>query len=59
MQAGLVDELHFAISPVMLGQGENMFAGIDLPALGFQVTERTATDDALHLVLARTQTLPE
>lgn len=49
-----IDEIHFAISPVLLGQGEHMFAGIDLPALGFQVTERTTTEDAIHLLLART-----
>src|ERR1700709_1535388 len=39
LQAGLIDELHLAFSPVMLGGGEAMFAGIDLPALGFTVSE--------------------
>ena len=39
LRAGLVDELHFALSPVVLGQGEAMFVGIDLPALGYRVTE--------------------
>jgi len=34
LQAGLIDELHLAISPVLLGQGENLFAGLDLPKLG-------------------------
>lgn len=53
LTAGLIDEMHFAISPVVLGQGENVFAGLDLPALGFAVTERVATEDALHVVLAR------
>ncbi len=53
LQAGLIDELHFAITPVVLGRGEAMFAGIDLPALGFKVTERAATDHALHIVLGR------
>ncbi len=53
LQAGLVDELHFAISPVVLGQGEAMFAGIDLPALGFRVTEHVATEKATHIVLSR------
>ncbi|MHC1550451.1 dihydrofolate reductase family protein [Phyllobacterium sp. K27] len=53
LQAGLIDELHFAISPVVLGQGEAMFAGIDLPELGFSVTQRTLTEHALHIVLAK------
>jgi dihydrofolate reductase len=53
LQAGLIDELHFAFSPVMLGRGEAMFAGIDLPALGFSVTETAATDLATHIVLSR------
>ena len=51
--AGLIDELHFAISPVVLGQGEAVFAGIDLPGLGYRVAERATTEHALHLVLAK------
>ncbi|MBD8900040.1 dihydrofolate reductase family protein [Rhodanobacter sp. DHG33] len=53
LQAGLVDELHFAISPVVLGRGEAMFEGLDLPAQGFRVTEHVATPLATHVVLAR------
>ena len=53
LQAGLIDEMHFAFSPVMLGRGEAMFAGIDLPALGFTVTETAATELARHVVLSR------
>lgn len=53
LQAELIDELHFAIAPVVLGRGEAMFAGIDLPALGFKVTEHAATDHAMHVVLRR------
>ena len=53
LRAGLIDELHFAQSPVVLGQGEAMFAGIDLPALGFRVTEHKASEHATHIVLAR------
>lgn len=51
--AGLIDELHFALSPVVLGQGEAMFAGLDLPALGLRVTEHQASEHATHIVLAR------
>ncbi|MEW9570820.1 dihydrofolate reductase family protein [Rhodanobacter sp. Si-c] len=53
LQAGLVDELHFAIAPVLLGRGEALFAGLDLPALGFRVVEHAATAAATHVVLAR------
>ncbi len=53
LRAGLVDEMHLAISPVVLGRGEAMFAGIDLPALGFAVIEHAATEAATHVVLAR------
>ena len=53
LQAGLVDEIHLVISPVVLGRGEALFAGIDLPALGFSVTEHAATEAATHIVLAR------
>ena len=53
LRAGLIDELHLALSPVVLGQGEAMFAGIDLPALGFRVTEHQATAHASHIVLSR------
>jgi len=53
LEAGVVDEIHLAISPMVLGRGEAMFAGIDLPALGFSVTERQATEAAMHVVLAK------
>ena len=53
LRAGLIDELHYALSPVVLGRGEAMFAGIDLPALGFRVTEHQASEHATHIVLAR------
>lgn len=53
LQAGLVDEMHLAISPVVFGQGEALFSGLDLPALGFSVIEHAATDAATHIVLAK------
>jgi dihydrofolate reductase len=53
LRAGLIDELHIALSPVLLGQGEAIFAGIDLPALGYRVTEHQATNHATHFVLSR------
>jgi dihydrofolate reductase len=51
--AGAIDQLHLAQSPVVLGQGESLFAGIDLPGLGFRVTEKVPTEQATHIVLAR------
>ncbi|WP_075792417.1 dihydrofolate reductase family protein [Massilia putida] len=53
LQAGLVDEMHLAISPVLLGSGEALFAGIDLPELGFTCTEHVPTKAATHVVLSR------
>jgi dihydrofolate reductase len=50
LQAGLIDEIHFAMAPVALGRGEAMFTGIDLQSLGFTVTERAATEFATHVV---------
>ena len=53
LQAGAIDTLHFAVSPTVLGQGEAMFDGIDLRALGYRVTEHVPTDKATHIVLSR------
>ena len=53
LQAGLLDELHLAISPVVLGQGEPLLQGIDLRALGYTVKEHVCTAAAMHLVVGR------
>jgi len=53
LSAGAVDELHLAVSPVVLGKGENLFAGLDLPAMGFSVAESTPTEHATHVVLRK------
>ena len=53
LQAGLIDEMHFAISPVVLGKGEAMFEGIDLPSLGFFVKSHEMTESATHIVLSK------
>ncbi|AYG65819.1 MULTISPECIES: dihydrofolate reductase family protein [unclassified Rhizobium] len=53
LQANLVDEIQYAISPVVLGRGEAMFAGIDLPSLGFRVVAHEATEKATHIVLRK------
>ena len=53
LQAGLVDEMHLAIAPVLLGEGESLFAGLNLPALGYQRSEHVATAHATHLVFTK------
>jgi dihydrofolate reductase len=56
LTAGLIDELHLAISPVLLGRGENLFHGLDLPALGYACSSQVATELATHVVLTRSAT---
>ena len=53
LRAGLVDELHLAFSPVLLGSGESLFSRIDMRSLGYRCVERVATDKATHVVLRR------
>ena len=53
LRAGLIDELHLAISPVLLGAGEHLLSGVDLPALGYRCTEHVASQLATHVVLSR------
>jgi dihydrofolate reductase len=53
LRAGLVDEMHLAISPVLLGSGEHLLAGMDAPKLGYQCTEHVPTTNATHVVLAK------
>ena len=53
LEARLIDEMHVAVAPVVLGSGEPLFAGLDLPALGYEVTEHVPSDKATHVVLSR------
>jgi dihydrofolate reductase len=53
LQAGLVDQLHIAMAPTILGSGESPFAGIDLVKLGYKPTEHVTTPGALHVVLEK------
>lgn len=53
LQAGLVDELHLAQSPVLLGSGESLFTGLDLPSLGYRCVEHVSSSKTTHVVLAR------
>jgi len=49
----LIDELHIAIAPVLLGSGERLFDNIDLPSLGYSCTQHVGTPRATHIVLTR------
>ena len=53
LKAGLIDSLHLASMPVLLGQGELLFEGLDLRALGSSVTNRKASEYATHLTLEK------
>jgi dihydrofolate reductase len=55
LQEALIDELHIAISPVLLGSGERLFEGADLRALGYECVEFVGTAKATHVVLRRRQ----
>lgn len=53
LQERLVDEMHLATSPVLLGSGEALFAGLDLAGLGYECTEHVPTAQATHVVLKK------
>jgi len=55
LTARLIDEMHFAVSPMLLGSGEALFTGLDLPALGYRVTEHAASEKAAHIVVSKKQ----
>jgi dihydrofolate reductase len=53
LRARLIDELHLAISPTLLGSGENLFAGLDAAALGYHCIEQVPSANVTHVILAR------
>lgn len=53
LRAGLIDELHLAVRPVLLGRGEALWQDIDLPALGYACTRHLAGERATHMFLSR------
>jgi dihydrofolate reductase len=57
LQAGLIDEMHLTISPILLGAGEHLLGGIDTLALGYECTESVTTAKAMHFVLTKRASL--
>jgi dihydrofolate reductase len=53
LRAGLVDEMHVALAPVLLGRGELLFGGLEMNALGYRCTEHVPTQGATHVILSR------
>ena len=53
LRAGLVDELHLAVQPVLMGSGENLFEGIDAHALGYECEKHVAGERAMHVFLRK------
>ena len=53
LTAGLIDEIHLVISPVLLGMGEPLLTGIDTVSLGYKCTEHASSHRATHVVLTK------
>jgi len=55
LRAGLIDELHLAMRPVLLGAGEHLLHGIDLRSLGYECTRHVAGERAMHVFLRKSR----
>ena len=53
LQAKLIDELHFALRPILMGSGEPLFSGLDLRALGYQVADSIPGERAMHVIIRK------
>ncbi|MCB0731945.1 MAG: dihydrofolate reductase family protein, partial [Ignavibacteriae bacterium] len=49
----LIDEMHIVVSPIFLGDGENLFSGINLLDLGYNISEKISTENATHLIIKK------
>jgi dihydrofolate reductase len=54
LRAGLIDQMHVAIAPTLLGSGKHLFAGWNAVELGYRCSEHVSTASATHVVLTRT-----
>jgi dihydrofolate reductase len=54
LTARLIDEMHLALSPTLLGSGKPLFAGLDLPSMGYQVVESVPSEATTHVIVRRT-----
>lgn len=53
LSARLIDEMHLAVRPILLGSGENLWNGIDMRALGYECTDHVAGERATHVTIRR------
>jgi dihydrofolate reductase len=53
IQSGLVDDMHFVYTPVLMGSGERLFDDLDLPSLGYEVKEHVSSPNATHVIIGR------
>jgi dihydrofolate reductase len=53
LQAGLIDEMHLAVRPVLLGRGEPLLTGLDLRELGYHVEKMVPGGRAVHMFITR------
>ena len=53
LEARLIDEMHLAVRPILLGRGENLFAGLDIPGLGYEIAKTVQGERALHVFIRK------
>jgi dihydrofolate reductase len=53
LTARLIDEMHLAQCPTLLGAGEHLFAGLDLPALGYRAAECVPSTSVTHVIVRK------
>lgn len=53
LEARLIDEMHLALRPIFMGQGENLWQGLDMSALGYECAEQVVGERAVHLFVRR------
>ena len=53
LKAGVIDEMHLVVSPVLLGAGEKFFGNLDLVKMGFRVTRHVMSERVMHVVMER------